>query len=172
MEKIIEKNKCTGCTACLNICPNKAIEFIEDEEGFKYPKIIQDKCINCGLCKKTCPILNYEKRFHLKSYACYNKNIEERLNSSSGGIFILLAKYILKNGGVVFGAAFDQQNNLYHVKVDNMNDVKSLMGSKYLQSDLKGIFAKVKEDLKQQKKVLFTGTPCQVEGLKRFLKKD
>ena len=103
MQEIVEKNKCCGCHACFDICPKDAISMKEDEKGFKYPYIDQDKCIDCGLCKKVCPVLNVkkEKKKDIKAYACYNKKLNERLESSSGGIFILLAREIIKRKGVV-----------------------------------------------------------------------
>ena len=129
MQEIVEKNKCCGCHACFDICPKDAISMKEDEKGFKYPYIDQDKCIDCGLCKKVCPVLNVkkEKKKDIKAYACYNKKLNERLESSSGGIFILLAKEILKRKGVVFGAAFDEQFNVKHIYVEKEKELKKLM---------------------------------------------
>ena len=174
MKKIIEKKKCCGCHGCANICPKEAIIMIEDEKGFRYPVIDQKKCIDCGLCKKVCPILNSEKENDkdIKAFACYNTNTEERLNSSSGGIFILIAKEIIKRKGVVFGAAFDNEFNVIHKFVDKEKDLKDFMGSKYTQSVIGDSFKKVKEFLDKDRYVLFTGTPCQIEGLKTYLKKD
>jgi coenzyme F420-reducing hydrogenase beta subunit len=173
MEEIINKNKCCGCHACFNICPKKAISMVEDEKGFKQPVIDKDKCINCGLCQKVCPIINSEEdKKKIYSYAAFNKNEDERLNSSSGGIFILLAKEILKRKGVVFGAAFDKDFNVKHTYVDNEKDIKELMGSKYVQSTIGDVYKKVKELLEKDTYVLFSGTPCQIEGLRSFLKQD
>lgn len=173
MKEIIEKKNCCGCSACMNICPKNAITMKEDEKGFLHPVIDNNKCINCGLCKKTCPVLNETKTESLKEvYACYNKNDKERLNSSSGGIFILIAKVILKKGGIVFGAYLDKNNRVLHGYADNINDLKKFMGSKYVQSDINETYKKVKEFLDLNKYVLFTGTPCQIEGLKAYLKKD
>ncbi len=174
MEQIIEKNKCCGCHACLNICPKSAIKMVEDERGFKYPIIDPKKCINCGLCKKTCPIINSHegKKKNVIAFAAYNKNFDERKNSSSGGIFILIAKAIIKKNGVVFGATFDKEFNVVHSYIESEKDISKLMGSKYTQSNIEKTYVKVKEFLDEDRYVLFTGTPCQVEGLFAFLKKD
>lgn len=173
MEKIIDKDKCCGCTACMNICPKHAISMVEDKEGFKHPVIDQDKCIDCGLCKKTCPVLNTNnKESKNKCFIAYNKDKESTLNkASSGNIFELIAKDILKEKGIVIGAAFDENNKLNHIAIDNIKDLDKLKGSKYLQSNLSNIFTYIKENI-INKKILFVGTPCQVAGLKSFLKKD
>lgn len=173
MNEIVSKNKCSGCHSCFNICPKSAIEMKEDDRGFKYPVIDQKKCINCGLCKKVCPIINIkEEKKKIDSYACYNLNLHDRMNSSSGGIFILIAKEILKRNGVVFGAIFDNDFNVIHSYVENENELINLMGSKYTQSSIDNSYEKAKEFLDNGKYVLFTGTPCQIEGLLSFLKKD
>ena len=172
MKQVLEKSRCTGCTTCMNICPKGAITMIEDSDGFKYPVIDQDKCVNCGLCVKTCPVLNTKENESLnKCYVGYNKSEEVRLNSSSGGIFSLIANYVLDQNGIVIGAAFDDNNELKHVAIEKKKDLNKLMGSKYLQSDLSNIFKYVKENIKDRK-ILFVGTPCQVGGLKSFIKND
>lgn len=172
MEKVIDKNKCTGCTACMNICPKNAISMKEDKEGFKHPVIDQDKCINCGLCQKTCPVLNTKSNNSLNEcYVGFNNNEEERLNASSGSIFSLVADYVLDSNGIVIGAAFDENNVLKHIAISNKNELEKLKKSKYVQSDLNNIFKIVKDSV-EAKKVLFVGTPCQVAGLKSFLRKD
>lgn len=171
---VINKNDCTGCMACMNICPRNAIYIYEDSEGFKFPKINQDLCINCGLCKKVCPVINKmeENTYNIKAYACKNKNLENRLKSSSGGIFILLAKYIIKNGGVVFGARFNERLEVIHDYTDKEENIKLFMGSKYVQSNINASYKKAKEFLLENKLVLFTGTPCQIEGLLGYLGKE
>ena len=171
----IAKNQCCGCGACAQICPKKAISLIEDEEGFLYPKIDKKKCINCGLCKKVCPFINYkvnEKKEYPKAYAVKNKKTDDVLKSSSGGVFIALAKHIINEKGVVFGVAYDKDNNVIHIAVDNTKDLIKLQGSKYVQSNILNTFNEVKENLLKDKKVLFSGTPCQIRGLKNFLMKD
>ena len=171
MENIIDKTMCTGCSACFSICPKNAISMQTDNEGFKRPHIDKNKCINCKLCEKTCPILKKVKTSQEKSYACYNKNEESLINSSSGGIFTLLAEYILDHKGVVFGPIFDD-NKLAHDFIENKKELYKLMGSKYLQSDMKNSYRQAKKFLDKKRLVLFTGTPCQIAGLKSFLRKD
>lgn len=173
MDVIVEKKKCTGCTACMNICPKGAISFIELGDGFKYPNIDQNKCINCGLCQKTCPVLNTVNNKSLnKCYAGYNKDEDSLVNkASSGSIFELIANHILEQNGIVVGAMFDENNKLKHIAIENKKDLLSLKGSKYLQSDLGTIFEYIKKNIKSRK-VLFVGTPCQVSGLKSVIKGD
>ena len=172
MKEIVNKRLCTGCTCCMNNCPKGAISFKEFSDGFEYPVIDQDKCIDCGLCKRTCPVLNTSKNASFnKCYVGYNKDFNERLNASSGSIFSLVANYTLDNKGIVVGAAFDEDNHLKHISVEKKEDLDLLRKSKYLQSDLDNIFKYIKEQIKTRK-VLFVGTPCQVAGLKMFLKKD
>ena len=173
METIVEKKKCTGCTACMNICPKNAISMEIDNEGFKHPVINKDKCIDCGLCKKTCPVLNTTSNKSLnKCYVAYNKDeVSCKNKASSGSIFELIAKLILNENGIVIGAAFDENNKLNHIAIDNIKDLDKLKGSKYLQSHLNNIFTYIKENIKN-KKILFVGTPCQVAGLKSFIKND
>lgn len=174
MINIIEKKKCSGCHACYSICPKKAIIMKNDEKGFEYPTVDKNKCIKCGLCVKTCPILNQvaQQEKEIKAYACYNKNEEERLNSSSGGIFILLAKKIIAMGGVVFGACFDENFQVKHAYAETKKDLRKFMTSKYVQSKIGETYKDAKKFLDQDRYVLFTGTPCQIEGLKKYLKKD
>ena len=174
MNEIVSEKKCCGCHACFNACPKNAITMQEDNKGFKFPIIDQSKCINCGLCKTICPILNNkeDETKKIEAYACYNKNEVERINSSSGGIFILLAKEILKRKGVVFGAAFDENFNVKHAFVKNEKDLKRFMGSKYTQSTIGDTYKIAKEFLDNDNYVLFTGTPCQIEGLKSYLRKE
>ena len=173
MISITDKTKCCGCGACENICPKKAIKMSEDEYGFKYPAIDEDLCVKCGLCEKVCPILNSTQNENdVFAYACYNKNENERKNSSSGGIFVLLAKEILKINGVVYGAALDGDFNVRHIKVEDEKDLIKIMGSKYVQSIIGNTYQEIKELLSKDRFVLFTGTPCQIEGLKSYLGRD
>lgn len=173
MIEIKAKEDCCGCYACYNICPKECITMESDNEGFWYPKIDKNKCINCNLCKKICPIINkpdgslYEK----KSYALFNKNEKIRLESSSGGIFSILAEYVINNHGSVYGAAFDEDFNVKHIKITSLQDIELLRGSKYVQSKINDIFKSIKFNLKNNKIVLFTGTPCQIAGLQSFLQK-
>ena len=170
---IIEENKCTGCSACMNICPQKCITMEMNKEGFLFPFIDKEKCTNCGLCKKICPILNNnnEKSFE-EIIAIKNKNKDIVENSSSGGLFYELAKYTLENEGYVVGAGYDDEFNVVHQMIDSVSDIPKLMTSKYVQSKIGCIYNEIKEKLKEEKNVLFTGTPCQIAGLKAFLRKD
>ncbi len=167
------KNKCCGCTACMNICPKQAISMKNDEEGFLYPEIDKEKCIGCGLCKKICAFQNgYELENHLSEievYATKNKLDEVRMNSASGGMFYTIAKYILNQNGVIYGVVFDKDFHAKHVRTDNLDGIKKMMGSKYSQSELGKTYSDIKKDLQDKKVVLFTGTPCQVAGLNKFL---
>lgn len=170
MDKICEKKLCTGCTACFSICPKNAITMVENEEGFKYPVIDNSKCIDCQMCKKTCPVLKSNQKESLNEcYAAFSKNKEIRENGSSGGIFQILAENVLKKGGIVIGAAFDEKFVLSHTPIDKYQDLDKLLGSKYVQSDMKKIYKYVKEKLKDRL-ILFVGTPCQVAGLKSYIK--
>lgn len=172
MEEIVSKNVCTGCTSCMNMCPKQAIYMEENEEGFKYPVINQEKCIDCGLCKKVCPVLNTKQNESLnKCYVGYAIEDKVKENTSSGGIFLTIANYILDNNGIVIGAAFDNENRLIHMAISDKAKLDKLKGSKYLQSDLGKIFTHVKENV-NDKKILFVGTPCQVAGLKSYLQRD
>ena len=174
MNKLCDKKNCTGCMACYNICPRKAIS-IKEFKGFYYPEIDDEKCINCGLCSKTCPALNKlekNKPIDDKCFAILNKNIKIRNASSSGGVFYELAKSIINNNGVVYGASWDNSLVVNHIRVDNVSDIKLLQGSKYVQSNINNIYNLIKNDLDDKKKVLFSGVPCQISGLKLFLKKD
>lgn len=173
MININDKSLCCGCHACLNICPRNAIVMKEDEKGFNYPIINKEKCINCGLCNKVCPILNNDScEKKIEVWAMYNNNIDERIKSSSGGIFTLLAKEILKKDGVVFGAMFDNNFKVYHSYITKEEELYKLQGSKYVQSDIGDSYKKTKKFLEDGKYVLFTGTSCQIEGLNHYLNKD
>lgn len=168
-----DKSKCCGCTACANICPKNAITMVSDEYGFLFPKIDEDKCINCGLCSKACIYKNELKREKVKkAYASVTKNKDILKKSTSGGIFAELASSFLSSGGVVYGCNLRLINSkavIEHIRIDNIDELQLLQGSKYVQSDKKLIFRQVKQDLKDSKKVLFSGTPCEVAALKRFL---
>jgi len=173
MIKINKKEDCCGCHACMNACPKNAIEMVEDEKGFRYPKIDKSKCINCGLCEKVCPILNVNSSNNKpKAYAAKNNDDKIRLNSSSGGLFYLLADYILSKKGVVYGASFDHNFDVEHIEVSTKKDLNRIMTSKYVQSNIKDTYKKAKNNLDEGRFVLFTGTPCQIEGLLLYLRKD
>lgn len=166
------KEYCTGCTACKNICPQACITFIRDNEGFLHPHMInQEHCINCGMCEKVCPVINKPIMSDRTPifYAAWAKDDNIRKNSSSGGIFSVIAELILSQNGRVAGCYLDSHNKARHIIVEHADEVALLRGSKYIQSDLKDTFKMVKKLLNQKKTVLFTGTPCQVAGLKSFL---
>ncbi len=173
LQSFENKSKCCGCAACESICPVGVISMVEDAEGFMYPVVKTEKCINCGLCDKVCPIINDRENPQVSHVqACYSKDEKIRKNASSGGIFELLARGIIDEGGVVFGAAFDENLTLKHMYTDNIKGLRKLTKSKYIQSDLNGSFLKVKEILLSDKRVLFVGTPCQVSALNNFLGKS
>lgn len=171
MNKILENTDlCTGCTACQSSCPVEAIEMVKNAKGFLYPEINQKICIDCARCKNVCPILNQKNKKSLgKTYAGYTKDSLAHKKSSSGGIFAELAKWVLEQNGCVYGAAFDHSMTLRHIRVTSLNDLDSILGSKYVQSDLGHVFADVRADLKDDQLVLFCGTSCQVAGLKSYL---
>lgn len=174
MINIKEKKNCSGCHACYNVCPSKCIKMIEDNEGFLYPKIDKSFCLDCGLCEKVCPFNKNEPVRKKKPtvYASFNIENEKRNSSSSGGVFVAIAEYILNNDGVVYGAAFESDfKNVVHIRIDNKNDCYKIQKSKYIQSIIGNTFSYVLNDLKNNKLVLFSGTPCQISGLRLFLQK-
>lgn len=161
---------CNGCGVCAAVCPQQCIEMITDECGFRYPHIDHSKCISCNLCQKKCSVSNPPKKNDIKTiYAAYSKNEKIRLNSSSGGIFGELAKEILLSNGVIFGAAFDKDFNVIHRKITNLDELYTLYGSKYVQSNIEHCFNDVKNCLDKNLKVLFAGTPCQIGALKNYI---
>ncbi len=172
--QINDKSKCCGCTACKSICPKNAIEMQEDEEGFLYPIVNKDECVNCGLCRKVCPILNKDKeeKFEQKAYVVNNKDEQTRKESTSGGAFTAIAEYVIEKGGVVFGAALNKDFKVEHTYVEQKEELRKFRGSKYVQSDLKDTFREAKEFLNQDRWVCYSGTPCQIEGLKKYLGKE
>lgn len=173
MINIVEKEDCVGCNACVQRCPKQCITMKEDEQGFLYPKVDLDKCIDCHLCEKVCPVLNQkEPRKPIEVYAAKNKNKEVQLRSSSGGIFFALAESVINQGGVVFGARFNNNWEVIHDYADTIEGIKAFQGSKYVQSRIEDSFIKAEQFLKSGRKVMFTGTPCQIAGLHLFLKKD
>lgn len=176
MIEIIDKSKCSGCKACYNVCPLNCINMIIDEEGFWYPKVNEDECSQCGLCEKVCPELNIytsDKYFDIpQAFAAWNINDGIRIASSSGGIFTIIAEWIISHEGVVFGAGYDENFNVVHREITTSKDLAQLRGSKYVQSDIGESYKKAKFHLENNKIVLFTGTPCQIAGLHNYLDKD
>ncbi len=165
--------QCSGCTACFAACPVGAIEMLPDEEGFLYPVINQEKCINCGKCVRVCPFsADYAKaKGHIepKCYALVHKDSDIRKTSRSGGAFFAMAESILRNGGVVYGVALNEELVAQTVRVDKVEDLPKLQGSKYVQSDKGNSFQSVRRDLSDGRRVLFSGTGCEVSGLHSYL---
>lgn len=173
MIKIIDKELCCGCSACLHICPKNSITFKEDKEGLLYPHVNMETCIDCGLCEKVCPVLNQdEERIPEKVYAAKHDDDEIRMKSSSGGIFTLLADQILDEGGVVFGARFNDKWEVIHDYTETKEGLAPFRGSKYVQSYIGNSYKIAESFLRSGRKVMFTGTPCQIAGLKKFLRKE
>lgn len=163
---------CTGCHACTNICPKKCIFMKDDNEGFLYPIVDYNICIKCKRCVNVCPINNNIKSYNTPiAYACYNKDENIRLNSSSGGIFSLLAEKMIDRGGVVFGAVFNDNFEVEHKYIETKENIELLRGSKYVQSKIGTSYRQVKDFLESGREVLFSGTPCQIAGLKNYLVK-
>lgn len=168
--EIKNKKDCMGCHACSNICPQNCISMESDTEGFWYPEVDYDKCIKCGLCVKVCPIINKKVvENNPKAYACNNKDEAVRLESSSGGIFTLVAEQIIDRDGVVFGVRFDKDFKVVHSYIERKEELNKFRGSKYVQSKIGDTYQQVKSFLNQGREVLFTGTPCQISGLKSYL---
>lgn len=176
MINITDKSKCCGCNACGDVCAHIAITFHTDTEGFWYPVVDEEKCIDCGLCEKVCPQLYHpakEDKFDApKVYAAYHTDNETRIDSTSGGVFSALAEPIYANGGCVGGAIYNDDHTVSHFISDDSNDLKHIRSSKYLQSSAKGFYREVKKRLETGKEVLVCGTPCQIEALYNFLRKD
>ncbi len=175
MIKLKRKEECCGCSACQQICPQSCISMKKDIEGFLYPFIDKERCINCNLCNTICPIINHTEWDDaiIKSYVGYSTNEEIRLKSSSGGIFSVLAEYILKSGkAVIYGATLDKNQKVYHMRIDSISNLDLLRRSKYLQSKINETFKNAKMDLEAGLDVLYSGTACQIAGLKAFLRKE
>lgn len=175
--KTLNFDECYGCHACVQICTRGAISMIPNNDGFLYPVVDENKCIECGLCEKVCPTkkANIQKLFHHKLdtvYAAWNHNLAERIQSTSGGLFYVLASKIIKDGGVVYGVSYDPELLAFHKRVETFEGLKDFRGSKYLQSNTKDTFNSVKADLKNGIQVLYSGTPCQIAALRLFLRKD
>ena len=172
--KIEENDLCCGCTACYSACPKNAIRMVRDNEGFLYPEVDREKCVNCGMCKKVCPILNKAKlnEFKPKAYLFQNSNEEIRKDSTSGGIFTAIGEFVIKNNGIVYGASFDDNFVVNHIGIESVDDLSKFRKSKYVQSNQNNCFKEIKQYLDNGKLVCYSGTPCQVVGLRAYLRKD
>lgn len=173
MINIENKEQCSGCRACSEICPKGCISMQADAEGFDYPVIDNDKCINCGLCERTCPqLIVKEPSSNSISYAAKSVEVEDVRTSSSGGIFTQLAKWTIARNGIVYGTKFDDSWNVVFDKAELVEQIEPLKTSKYVQANTNGVFSKIKKNLQDNKWVTFVGTPCQVKALHLYLKKD
>ncbi|AEV69373.1 Coenzyme F420 hydrogenase/dehydrogenase, beta subunit C-terminal domain [Acetivibrio clariflavus] len=176
MHKIVlyeDKKDCCACSACMNICPKSAINMVEDEYGFLYPEINEGLCVRCGACLKVCGFQNSElNSVPMNTYVAVSKNTDI-LKSASGGVFASLADAVLRDGGIVYGASMEYIDSKLvpmHISVEKKDELLKLQGSKYVQSSIGMIYSEIKKHLKSGRQVLFSGTPCQVDGLKFFLK--
>lgn len=169
MKPFYERAQCCGCSACADACPQKTIVMQEDQEGFYYPKIQRELCIECGGCERVCPWKEGENKEELrKFFGVRAKNDELRRTSTSGGAFPVLAGYILQLGGVIYGAGFDSSMRLTHQRADDCEKLIRLVQTKYIQSDLAGIYQRLSRDLQDKRNVLFVGTPCQTEAVRKL----
>lgn len=173
MIKLSKKTDCCGCTACEHSCPKHCISMKSDAEGFLYPSVDLEVCIDCGKCERVCPVANqYAPNIPEYCIAAINNNEETRFHSSSGGMFSLLAEKIINSGGIVFGVIFDEKWDVIHSSAESLEQLTHMRGSKYIQSALGDTYLKVKCELLKGRPVMFTGTQCQVSGLNHFLGKS
>lgn len=165
----VQKDECCGCGACINVCPVKALKYETDQYGFIIPAIDNEKCIMCGKCVSVCPVLDCKKRLPIRAYAA--KTLDDRLclKSSSGGIFGSIAKYILEKEGVVYGCTMDRNFTVKHIRIDCFDDLEKIMRSKYVQSHMGDIYRQIEEELKKNRIVMFSGTPCQVAAVNNYI---
>lgn len=172
MPELASKSQCTGCQACASICPKNCISMVTAGGGFRLPDISTENCAQCGKCEKVCPVLHTQiVSTNTLAFAIKNRNEKERKDSTSGGIFSLLAKFVLNQNGIVFGAAYSENFEVRHVAITDSNHLSLLQGAKYIQSIVGDAFEEAKKELETGRTVLFSGTPCQCAGLKSFLGK-
>ncbi len=175
MPVLPEREQCCGCTACMNVCPKQCIKMENDKYGFAYPVVWKSsECIQCGACTNRCPVISENDVEHNcpEAFAAYSINEQIRMKSSSGGVFTEAAKYVLEQQGVVYGAAFNENFVVHHIRVEKIEELSKLRGAKYSESFLGNTYSEILKTLKNDQYVLFSGTPCQVAGLKSFLKRD
>ncbi len=171
--KLCDSARCTGCHTCSQACPVGCITMVQNREGFWYPQVDEAACLSCGKCSAVCPVMKSKPGQAVQhAYACMHKDEEVRLKSSSGGVFTLLAEAVLRQGGVVFGAAFAEDFSVHHIAVEQLENVEKLRGSKYVQSTIGNAYKECRAYLESGRLVLFTGTPCQIDGLLCFLGKE
>lgn len=166
-------DNCCGCGACISVCPVQAISYSKDKYEFTIPKVDENKCISCGKCISVCPL--HSDREHskvLSAYAAINRDEHTLMHSSSGGIFGAIAELVLRDGGVVYGVAMGDNFYVHHIRVDKISDLQKIQRSKYVQSYMGDVFTQITADIKNEKKVLFAGTPCQVESIRLYVQKN
>ena len=170
MIQILDKTKCCGCTACANICPQKCISMQYDVEGFMYPFVNLEKCIDCHACEKVCPFYKQQGAKEAKTLYCAVQYMNEvkRMTSTAGGAFSLIADALIEQNAVVYAVGYEEMV-VCHKRVTTQDALLELRGSKYVQSNLKDCFLKIRNDLKAGRIVLFVGTPCQVQGLRNYI---
>jgi coenzyme F420-reducing hydrogenase beta subunit len=174
MIELVEKTKCSGCSACFNACKVGALSLETDDTGFWFPQINREKCIGCGACVKSCPALDKLEYVSEapKAYIVQNKDDEIRRQSTSGGAFTAIAKGVIEKGGIVFGASIDEEYKVSHICVENEDTLSKFRSSKYVQSWIGGSYIDAEKNLKSGREVCFSGTPCQIYGLKKYLGRD
>ena len=175
MINIVDKKKCCGCTACEAACHKKCIRMITDNEGFIYPEVDKKICVDCKICENVCPIINPPKvSSEINSYVVRDKRKNVVKQSTSGGVFTSMMEYVLKNNGIIYGVIADEKQIVRHIRIESADDdrIKKIPGSKYVRSDITGIYKQIKIDAEAGKLICFSGTPCQVAGLKNYLHKD
>ena len=173
MIKLADKFQCTGCSACSNVCPQNAMKMQYDEQGFLFSEVDNDRCCDCGKCSKVCPVLQNDTNCHtpIGFWAAWSKDCKTLKSSTSGGMFMSLSRYVFARNGAVFGALFDKEMHLVHGVAFNECEAWAMQGSKYIQSNIGSAYKRAKELLNSQTLVMFTGTPCQIEGLYKYLGK-